>query len=162
MPSLTEGMVQLNVPISEELRDLIDQEVIRRCGYPKRGILGEVVTEALKEFLYKRHTHTQNNTQETQTQKKVEGVTNSSISNNNNRQSSKYTFLIESIKKYGNEHYYTISHNQVIDLIQRIFGRDKRTIEKYLELLARDVVICPNDDGTYITPKPKRQEIEVS
>ena len=161
MPTLTEGMVQLNVPIPEELRDLLDQEIIERCGYPKRGILGEVVTAALREYLFKRHAHTHTDTQKQHdvSQKKVEGLSKSSESTN--RYDARYRFLCETIKNYGNENNYRITPLQITDFIKQIIGRDKRTIKRYIELLEDDVIICPTEDaGKYSTPKPLR-EIEV-
>ncbi len=150
-------MVQLNVPIPEELRDLLDMEIIQRCGYPKRGILGEVVTEALREFLYKRHAHTHNehNKDIIIQRKKVEELLISSSKQNNNN--NRYMFLVETIKKYGNEHNYKISPLQITDFIKQIVGRDKRTIKRYIELLEEDVIIFPTEDGNYSTPKPLRQ-----
>lgn len=162
MPTIAEGMVQLNVPIPENLRDLLDQEIIKRCGYPKRGILGEVITEALREYLYKRHAHTHiqntNANNNIQTQKKVEGLVNSSKSNN--RYEDKYRFLCETIKKYGNKNNYNITPLQISDFIKQIIGKDERTIKKYIELLECDFIICPETNGNYSTPKPPKPLIK--
>lgn len=159
MVTIREGMVQLNVPIPEDLRDMLDSEIIKRCGYPKRGILGEVVTEALREFLYKRHTHTQQHKDAqatSQTQKKEEA-----LPNNNNRlpqrqnTNVKYEYLKRQIKRYGDEHNYKIHYSMLEDIIRQMFGNDKRTLNKYIELLENDFFVVPEtDDGTYLTPKP--------
>lgn len=155
MPTMIEGMVQLNVPIPEELRDLIDSEIVRRCGYAKRGILGEIVTEALREFLYKRHTHTHtlHENQITQQRKKVEAQTNR-LPNTSNT-STKYSILKSKIKGYGNENNYEIHYTILEDMIKQAFGVDKRTVTKYLNLLQDDVFVIPDEKtGKYSTPKP--------
>jgi hypothetical protein len=155
MANIHEGMVQLNIPIPEDLRDLLDSEIIKRCGYAKRGILGEVVTEALREYLYKRHAHTQI------TQKKVEA--SPKILRSNNRSSDKYNFLKQNILEHGNANSYRISKMQIEDFIKNIFGRDRRTVKRYIELLEEDFYICPEEDfyNTYSTPKPKQQSKEL-
>lgn len=142
MATIPEGMVQLNVPIPEDLRDLIDSEIIKRCGYPKRGILGEIVTEALREFLYKRHTHTQ-------TIKKDEGLMSL---RSNNKSSAKYNLLKDSINTYGQTHDHKISLSQLNDYIKNLFGRDRRTVKRYIELLEEDIFICPIGKELYSTP----------
>ena len=154
MPHIPEGMVQLNVPIPEELRDLLDSEIIQRCGYPKRGVLGEVVTEALREFLYRRHAHTQNITTQ-QTQKKGEALTDFPRTRN-----SKYAYLVQTIKSYGNEHNYKIKHSILKDWIKQIFGTDERTIKKYMAMVLDDLTMLPNSDGTYSTPQPLKKPID--
>lgn len=144
MPHIAEGMVQLNVPIPEELRDLLDTEIIQRCGYPKRGVLGEVVTEALREYLYKRHAHTQI------MQKKAEAQRFQ-----NRTTVGKYELLKSQIKSYGEEHDFKISPVVLKEMIRQTFGNDTRTINKYLSLLEDDFFTVP-DNGYYLTPKPIR------
>ena len=149
MPNIPEGMVQLNVPIPEDVRDLLDSEIIERCGYPKRGILGEVVTEALREFLYKRHTHTK---KIVQTQKKVEAP---KTFHGNSK--SKYDILKQYIKDYGEQNNYRISPVTINDIVKRIMGvYDRRSITKYLDLLEEDFMIFPQKDQYYETTKPPK------
>jgi hypothetical protein len=158
MANLIDGMVQLNVPIPEELRDLIDSEIIKRCGYAKRGILGEIVTEALREYLYKRHAHTQTLAQDSQTRKKLEALHRLP---NSSKQNAKYDILKSRIKRYGNDNDYKIHYSLLEDMIRQIFGNDKRTLAKYIELLENDVFIIPEDTGSYSTPKPIKQNVLV-
>ena len=151
MANLREGIVQLNIPIPEELRDLLDFEVIQRCGYPKRGILGEVVTEALREYLYKRHTHTNF---EQQSKKKGNFQTNRFLRNKNKRER-RYEELKMEITDYGTEHNYSIPDFKLREMIRQTFGNDIRTINKYFDLISNDLMLFPEaNEKSYSTPKP--------
>lgn len=48
------GIVMLQIPVPEGIRDELYEEIIEKCGYAKRGLLSEIVIDAIKEHLEKR------------------------------------------------------------------------------------------------------------
>lgn len=48
------GYVEIRSTIPEHLRDAIYSEIIERCGYLRRGLIGEVIREAIQEYADKK------------------------------------------------------------------------------------------------------------
>jgi len=156
MVTLREGMVQLNVPIPEELRYKLDDIIIKRCGYTKRGILGELVTEAVREYIEKRiPDHTPTHRIDIKTPKKENVETkemipaNYSVSSKEKMISSKYNNLIETIKRYSNSEG-QITSGLAKKAIHQTIGKDQRTENKYLKILQEDDIFYANSKlGVY-------------
>lgn len=53
MVNIPKGFVGLYVPIPEHIKSALESEIFERCGYLRRGMLSQVVTEALQEFVDK-------------------------------------------------------------------------------------------------------------
>jgi len=152
MNTLRDGMVQLNIPIPEDLRDKLDELIIKRCGYTKRGILGDLVTQAIREFINKRdddiidldHARTHEKKKDN-TRKNVDSETkeDSTISYVSSNRKTRYDKLIDKIKRYTNSQK-QISTGLAKKAIQQTIGHDDRTVEKYLKLLQENDILYPD------------------
>jgi len=154
MNTLRDGMVQLNIPIPEDLRDKLDELIIKRCGYTKRGILGDLVTQAIREFVSKRdgdildldHAHTQEskeNTRKNLVQETIENPKETISYVSSSKRKSKYDKLIDTIKRYTNNQK-QISTGLAKKAIKQTIGNDDRTIDKYLKLLQENDILYPD------------------
>lgn len=164
---MLEEDIELKVIISRGVLQRLTQYVTSKYPDLLNGLMSKEIEKAIIQYIdYKNthaHTHSQKQQQESEeleSLKKEKGETKKicsttyfdsiSINNNsNNLQNKKYNALIETIKHYSNEQK-QITFGLIKKAIMQTFGRDPRTINKYLNYLQEDDILYINStNGMY-------------
>ena len=130
---MEENKVQLKVYISHKLDEKFRKMVAIKYERFERGLLSYEVEQALQQYVASSNTQAQS-TQTRPSQQKFE---------KNNPIPSVYTlkheirkYLFES-GKYDNEYTQFIPHKHLVEAINALKGVDKRTVDKWVNLLKR-------------------------
>lgn len=130
---MEENKVQLKVYISHKLDEKFRKMVAMKYVRIERGLLSHEVEQALQQYMASSNTQAQS-TQTRSFQQKFE---------KNNPIPSVYTlkheirkYLFES-GKYDDEYTQFIPHKHLVEAINALKGVDKRTVDKWINLLKR-------------------------
>src|SRR5687768_481926 len=132
--------VFLKVRISRDARRRLNEFVSRRYPDFMRGPLSKEVEKAIIYYLDSKEKP--EGREEVVEHTRTHGKTKQFfLSNNYNYTNAKFEKLIHEIRKYSNKETKTIFAGQAKKAIRDTFGKDERTIEKYLELLHEEDVL---------------------